>query len=107
MRTASESASGLSFVWGNVPGSTGATDALGAALAIADGRGGGGGIGAIDALSAETSDGGSPREHARSTAAIIAKPGFGGVDMKSILLALPLVFACDPPPQGAQEVTYQ
>lgn len=27
--------------------------------------------------------------------------------MKSILLALPLVFACDPPPQGPQQVTYQ
>jgi hypothetical protein len=104
---ASESASGLSFVWGNVPGSMGAADALGATLAMADARGGGGGIGAIEALSAETSAGGSPREHARSAAAMIAQPGLGGIDMKSILLALPLVIACDPPPQGPQQVTYQ
>lgn len=38
---------------------------------------------------------------------MIATPGFGGFEMKSILLALPLVLACDPPPQGPQEVTYQ
>jgi len=38
---------------------------------------------------------------------MIAKPGLGGVEMKSILVALPLVLACDPPPQGAQQVTYQ
>jgi hypothetical protein len=95
------------LVWGNVPGSIGAADVLGAALATEGSRCGGGGIGAIDALSAETSEGGSAREHARSAAAIIAKPGFGGVDMKSILLALPLVLACDPPPQGPQQVTYQ
>ncbi len=87
----------------------GAADALGAATERADGLGGGGGIGAIDALSAETSDGGSAREHARSAAAIIAMPGFGGFEMKSILLALCLagVVACDPPPQGPLQVTYQ
>jgi hypothetical protein len=41
---------------------------------------------------------------------MIATPGLGDFEMKSILLALVIVgsvFACDPPPQGPQQVTYQ
>lgn len=38
---------------------------------------------------------------------MIATPGLGGIEMKSILLALVTVLACDPPPQGPQQVTYQ
>jgi hypothetical protein len=108
-RVLSASSSGLSCVWGNVPGSIGAAVALGAALATAEGRGGGGGIAATEALSGATSDGGSAREQAKASAAIIARPGFGGFEMKSIfaVFALASVLACDPPPQGAQEISYE
>jgi hypothetical protein len=40
---------------------------------------------------------------------MIATPGFGGFEMKTILAAFALasLLACDPPPQGPQQVTYQ